>query len=87
METTNGRTPVNIVSCFFIYMWNRWCEEECKLVFSWNYRHFWDKWCYHCERHRWGAAEGFYAELSEDNRERLVVRALECYDKNLKNIM
>ena len=81
-----GRTPVNIVSSFFYYMWNRWCEEECKLVFGWNYKHFWGKWCYHQKKFSSGAAECFYAELDMGNQQRLVERALQCYDQKLHNI-
>ena len=40
------RTSENIVSSFFYYMWNAWCEEECRIVFaSVSYPHFWEKWC------------------------------------------
>ena len=24
----------NAVSSFFYYMWNAWCEEECKVVYK-----------------------------------------------------
>ena len=34
----------NAVSSFFYYMWNAWCEEECKVVYGDMYRHFWEKW-------------------------------------------
>jgi hypothetical protein len=67
-------------------MWNRWNEEECKRVFSWNYKHFWAKWCHCSEPSSFGAAERFYAELDMGNQEALVNRALECYDEKLRNI-
>lgn len=73
----------NQVTSFFYYMWNRWSEEECKLVFvDGDYKHFWSKWCqaYDALEGPRGAAEYFYMMLSDDNRNKLVKRALECYD-------
>ena len=74
------------VSSYFYYMWNAWCEPECKIVFqksTCNWQHFWEKWCGICHKHGvWGAAERFYAELTEPNRELLVSRECECYDGN-----
>lgn len=74
----------NVVSSFFYYMWNAWCEEECMVAFSnstCNWRHFWEKWCGICNKHGvWGAAERFYAELSDCNRELLVNRACKVYN-------
>lgn len=32
----------NAVSSYFYYMWNTWCEEECKTVFKEMYPHFWE---------------------------------------------
>jgi hypothetical protein len=78
-------TPVNIVTCFFMYMWNRWCEEECRQVFGGLCQHLWSKWCYHCKRFSAGAAECFYAELDIGNQRLLVERACEYYDKNFRN--
>ncbi|MFU2375062.1 hypothetical protein [Phocaeicola plebeius] len=75
------RTKVNIVSSFMFYMWNRWSREECMHVFN-NDPHFWNKWEYACENGTMGAAERFYAELSDHNREVLVNRACELYDGN-----
>jgi hypothetical protein len=86
METINGRTQAQIVHTFFMYMWNRWNEEECKHLFGWNYMHFWSKWCYHIKRFSSGAAECFFAELDIGNQQRLVDRACEYYDKNIKPI-
>lgn len=34
----------NAVSSFFYYMWNAWCEEECRTVFKEMHPHFWEKW-------------------------------------------
>ncbi len=82
--TVNERTPEEVVRTFFLYMWNRWCEDECKLLFGWNYRHFWDKWCHHCKQFRRGAVECFYAELDLENQRLLVERALRCYDEKMK---
>ena len=64
-------------------MWNRWSEEECKVVFKDDhYPHFWNKWCeaYDTMKGPRGAAELFYMMLSYTNRNKLVARALECYD-------
>lgn len=75
------RSNENIVSSYFFYMWNGWgTEEECRKVFDWNHKHFWDKWCAIFRENRRGAAEIFYAELSPDNRRKLVERACEMYD-------
>lgn len=70
----------NDVTSFFYYMWNKWNEEECKAVF--NDPHFWNKWCeaYDTMKGPRGAAELFYMMLSDTNRDKLVARALECYD-------
>lgn len=76
-----NRTKVNIVSSFMFYMWNRWSLEECMHVFN-NDPHFWNKWEYACENGTMGAAERFYAELSDHNRELLVNRACELYYGN-----
>ena len=72
----------NKATSLLFYMWNRWCLEECKIVFKdgdWN--HFWNKWCgYNSEYGRFGAVEDFYASLTNDNRDKLVRRACEMYD-------
>lgn len=70
----------NDVTSFFYYMWNKWNEEECKAVF--NDPHFWNKWCeaYDTMHGPRGATELFYMMLSDTNRDKLVARALECYD-------
>lgn len=70
----------NAVSSFFYYMWNTWCKEECKVVFSGMYLHFWEKWNAQAEKSVYGAAERFYAELSENNRTLLVERTVSLYD-------
>ena len=73
----------NNVTSFFFYMWNKWCEEECRLVFGNGdfWPHFWKKWCHFCDKtNSRDAVAGFYAELSDTNRDKLVARALELYD-------
>lgn len=79
----------NDVSSFMYYMWNHWSEQECKEVWKDDdYSHFWKKWCALSEKYsRFGAAEEFYAELSDHNQDKLVRRALECYErrKQIKN--
>ena len=70
----------NAVSSFFYYMWNAWCEEECKVVYGDMYRHFWEKWSLMTDKGIFGAAERFYAELTDRYREKLVERAVSLYD-------
>ena len=72
--------PVNAVSSFHYYMWNAWGEEECKITFGGAYKHFWEKWNSLASKSILGAAERFYAELSDNNRELLVNRAVTLYD-------
>ena len=72
--------PENAVSSFFYYMWNTWSEEECKIIFKGMYKHFWAKWNSLAGKSLLGAAERFYAELSTNNREQLVSRAVMLYD-------
>ena len=72
--------PENAVSSFFYYMWNTWSEEECKIIFKGMYKHFWAKWNSLAGKSLLGAAERFYAELSTNNREQLVNRAVMLYD-------
>ena len=72
--------PVNAVSSFHYYMWNAWGEEECKITFGSMYKHFWEKWNSLASKSILGAAERFYAELSDNNRELLVNRAVALYD-------
>lgn len=74
----------NAVSSFFFYMWNGWNENECRIVFSGMHKHFWDKWCGLADSSMstLGAAERFYAELSDNYREMLVNRAVAVYDGN-----
>lgn len=73
----------NDVASFFYYMWNAWCEEECRIVFaSEGWQHFWEKWAYACSQGKtMGAAERFFAELSDYNQDRLVARAIELYNR------
>ena len=66
----------NAVSSFFYYMWNAWCEEECRTVFKEMHPHFWEKWSLMTDKGIFGAAERFYAELTDRYREKLVERAL-----------
>lgn len=77
----------NDVTSFFYYMWNAWGMQECKLVFKDKFwKHFWDKWCGIYDKYGiFSATEHFYAELSDDNRNLLVTRALQMYDGR-KNI-
>ncbi len=79
----------NDVSSFFYYMWNAWSEEECAVAFKDSpagWRHMWSKWigCNNKNSH-FGAVEEFFAELSECNKDLLVSRAVQVYNRN-KNI-
>jgi hypothetical protein len=78
----------NDVTSFFFYMWNKWSEEECKVVFKDDYYpHFWNKWCevYDTMHGPRGATELFYMMLSDTNRDKLVARALELYNGMTEN--
>lgn len=81
-QITPEESKENIVSSFFFYMWNAWWKEECKIVFGWEYEHFWSKWIHHTKEDTSGAAEKFYADLTTNNRVKLVKRACEVYDGN-----
>lgn len=77
------RTKENIVSSFFYYMWCRWSKEECDTVFPGPISdHLWDKWRGFTNQSLHGAAERYFAELSNDNRRLLVQRACQLYDGN-----
>ncbi len=75
----------NDVTSFFFYMWNAWCKEECEAAFGGSnceWQHFWRKWCALCgEYGSNGAIPWFYAELSDENRDLLVKRATEIYNR------
>lgn len=76
---------MNTVTAFFLYMWNRWSEDECRIAFAdshCGWRHLWDKW-EGCNKkgNRFGGVEEFYAELDDRNRELLVSRACYIYNK------
>lgn len=77
---TTKRIKENIVSSFLFYMWNRWSQKECDIVFGGMSGHIWSKWLRCASETTRGAAENFYAELSDDNRSKLVDRACLCYD-------
>lgn len=77
---TTERSYDNIVSSFMFYMWNRWCRQECDTVFGCMSGHMWSKWCRFTAETTRGAVENFYAELSDENRYKLVERACKCYN-------
>lgn len=75
------------ILCFNYYMWNTWSQEECRIVYGNMSRHFWEKWCLLSDKGVFGAAERFYAELSDTYRRPLVERAVSLYDgKSLRNM-
>lgn len=79
------RTNENIVSSFFYYMWNTWCKEECEAIqWTCGADHIWSKWSQECRYGVRGAAERFYAELSDANRIALVKRATTLYNGRSK---
>lgn len=74
----------NDVASFFYYMWNMWSIEECYWVFeSEGPEHFWNKWVSICEQRGTtiGSAEVFFSELSDDNQDRLMLRATLKYNR------
>ena len=79
MKYINKKTSQDF-SSFFFYMWNAWSKQECDLVFGNMSEHFWNKWCQACNPDVFGAAERFYKELSENNRDLLVNRAVTIYN-------
>lgn len=74
----------NDVSSFFYYMWNKWSEDECKIVFAdscGGYKHYWNKWVHYCNEYGVrSAVDCLYGDLDTGNRDKLVARAIECYD-------
>ncbi|MBQ8482856.1 MAG: hypothetical protein IJ504_00965 [Bacteroidales bacterium] len=76
--------PTKAVASFFFYMWNGWCEDECRTIFGNMHEHFWSKWTSLARKDIRGAVERFYAELSDNNREKLISRATTLYDGNAK---
>ena len=80
MATEMNNQAENAVSSFFYYMWNAWSEDECKVVYGEMSRHFWGKWSQMTDKGAFGAAERFYAELTDHYREKLVERAVSLYD-------
>lgn len=80
MATEINNQVENAVSSFFYYMWNAWSEDECKVVYGEMSRHFWRKWSQMTDKGAFGAAERFYAELTDHYREKLVERAVSLYD-------
>lgn len=84
MQQLQNELKNNDVTSYFFYMWNAWCEKECRRAFAGgDWKHFWNKWLGICNTYGTkGAAERFYAELSNYNRDLLVSRATEVYDRN-----
>lgn len=69
-----------IVDWLMFYVFNKWCEEESKLIFGANLgKHIFDKWCWY--RENGGDQLEWYANLDESCRDKLVERAVEHYTK------
>ena len=71
----------NAVSSFFYYMWNAWCEEECRTVFKEMHPHFWEKLV--SDDGQGNITEqpnGSSAELTDRYRVKLVNGSVSLYD-------
>lgn len=84
----HNQPPLIIVNSLFFYGWNRWCKEECDLIFGYQSAHIWSKWMknYHKLNGPAGAFELLYCDLSDNNRRQLIERALHCYQGNIEQI-
>lgn len=75
----------NIVTSYFYYMWNAFSQTESDQIFGYLSQHMTDKWNSICKRHSvYSAAERLYADLTQDNRLKLVTRACLQYNGNSK---
>lgn len=79
----------NEVLSFFMYMWNKFSIDECKLLFNsdgddWEYslgEHIWNMWEKDCYRSGATAVPAeLVAELDEKNLNKIIQRACELYD-------
>ena len=67
----------NDVTSFHYYMWNRWNERECGIIFGGDCDHIWSIWLHtKCD------IGAFYGMLDNDCRNRLTDRALKLYEND-----
>ena len=71
----------NEVDNFMLYMFNKWCLNECRYLFGNNLGdHIWRKW-HGVVREGCGDQLLFYANLDKKCRQKIVDRANELYNK------
>lgn len=77
-------SELEAVNMLFFYMWNDWCQDECLKIFG-NIMgdHFWSKWNLYAGQHNtvMGGFESLWASMTDDNREKLLARAIEVQSK------
>lgn len=67
---------MNEVTHFMLYIYNRWCYDECVSLFGESLgKHIWSKYEKYSDRLYW------YAELDNKCKQKLVDRANEIYRK------
>lgn len=72
--------PEEVVTKFMYYVFNEWDKEEAIRLYGENLgRHIYGKWLW-CREHN-GDQLGWYAELDQVCRAKLVERAIEVYNK------
>lgn len=75
-------TKNNEVTCFMLYMYNKWCIGEAKKVFGENLgTHLYNKWVHHRNESKLGDLY-WYSELDTTCRNKIVARANELYSNN-----
>lgn len=77
-------SELEAVNMLFFYMWNDWCQDECLKIFG-NIMgdHFWSKWNLYAGQQNtvMGGFESLWASMTDDNREKLLARAIEVQSK------
>lgn len=76
------RTKENVVSCYFTYMQDGWCEEECRTIFGARAEAVWIMWCKNLSAGASGSGL-FYLALDKDDKIRLVDRAVRFVEKRI----
>ena len=74
------RTKENVVFCYFTYMQDGWCEEECRTIFGARADAVWIMWCKNLSAGASGSGL-FYLALDKDDKIRLVDRAVRSVEK------
>lgn len=74
---------INQVSCFLYYMFNAWSLSEAITIFGNNLgRHVYDQY-----QRRLGNTMIWYADLDTECRDKLVNRAVHCFDSHGKELV